>query len=58
MKETEYYEPEPVLAQYKDAVERNVQWEKGHFCLAKYYEKLMSACDEKEVQDVRKMRKR
>lgn len=45
MEETEYYEPEPVLAQYKDAVEKNVKWEKGHFCLAKYYEKLMNAWD-------------
>ena len=57
MEQTEYYEPEPVLSQYKDAVEKNPAWEKGHFYLAKYYEKLMNAWDEKESVDGKKARK-
>ena len=58
MEQTEYYEPEPVLSQYKDAVEKHPTWEKGHFCLAKYYEKLMNAWDEKENVDGKKTRKK
>ena len=58
MEETESYEPNAVLLQYKDAVKEYPDWEKGHFYLAKYYEKLMNACDENDLKDDRKMRKK
>jgi len=57
MEETEYYEPEPVLTQYKDAVSKYQRWEKGHFCLAKYYEKLMNAWDEKDNNEGKKVKR-
>lgn len=45
MEEMEYYEVEKVLAQYKDVISKHFMWEKGHFYLAKYYEKLMNSVD-------------
>ncbi|XP_047134569.1 serine/threonine-protein kinase atr isoform X1 [Hydra vulgaris] len=56
MEDTESYEPNAVLLQYKEAVNEFSSWEKGHFYLAKYYEKLMNACDD-DLKDDRKMRK-
>ena len=58
MEATEHYEPEPVLGQYKDAVSKHPEWEKGHFCLAKYYEKLMNACDEKDSKENKKAKRK
>jgi len=47
MDSTDNYGPESVLAQYKDVVNKYAEWEKGHFFLAKYYEKLMNNLDER-----------
>jgi len=47
MEETESHEPQPILSQYKDVVNKFGDWEKGHFFLAKYYEKVMNAYDDK-----------
>lgn len=46
MEETENYEPEVVLVQYKEVTEKHKTWEKGHFFLAVYYEKLMGKVDD------------
>jgi len=47
MEETENFTPEKVLAQYKEVAEKHKTWEKGHFYLAVYYEKLMNNVGEK-----------
>lgn len=56
MEEMEYYDIEKVLAQYKDVVSKHFMWEKGHFYLAKYYEKLMKTVEsaEQESKELRK----
>ncbi|XP_065069876.1 serine/threonine-protein kinase ATR-like isoform X2 [Rhopilema esculentum] len=52
MEETESHEPQPILNQYKDVVNKCGDWEKGHFFLAKYYEKVMNAYDDKSKTKV------
>ncbi|XP_028398063.1 serine/threonine-protein kinase ATR-like isoform X2 [Dendronephthya gigantea] len=46
MEETASYGPQSCLAQYKEVVSLNSQWENGHFYLAKYYEKIMNSVDD------------
>eukprot|EP00794_Sanderia_malayensis_P008013 gene8012-8872_t len=47
MEESESHEPQPILNQYKDVVGKNGEWEKSHFFLAKYYQKVMNAYEDK-----------
>ncbi|XP_066914478.1 serine/threonine-protein kinase ATR-like isoform X3 [Clytia hemisphaerica] len=46
MEETESSEPGTILAVYKELPEKHPTWEKGHFFLAQYYEKLMSKVED------------
>ena len=57
MEGTEYYEPTEVLAQYKVVADKHKTWEKGHFYLAVYYEKLMNNVDEHTKDKCNKRKK-
>ena len=41
MEDTAKFEGNSVMKQYKDVVEVNMEWEDGHFYLAKYCDKVM-----------------
>ncbi|XP_064607735.1 serine/threonine-protein kinase ATR-like [Liolophura sinensis] len=40
--ETSSMESNAIMKQYKDVIEANMEWEDGHFYLARYYDKIMT----------------
>lgn len=40
--ETSSMESNAIMKQYKEVIEANMEWEDGHFYLARYYDKIMT----------------